>query len=1236
MKKLFTMLRCYGLLIILGGVSVGSAARAQASSQVTLFTLVNADTDQDIMPLQDGSKIVLSQTGSALNVRADVQPQTVGSVVFYLDGIRYVEGTRLYTLFGNRGNDYFPGTLSPGTHTLVAVPYGQPQGEGEAGKGKAIAFTVVEQANDPVPTTSEQVFFRINAGGGAVTTGLGRFTEDRFWTGATSTFSISNDVNILQTSHDVLYRTERTSLINNPADMYYRLPVPAGQYRVVLHFAELWWNLPYGAAGGEGSRLFDVMAEGQPVLTSFDLLALAPPLTAHTRTFLREVTDGQLDLRFISRENRATVAAIEVIRIQAAPTAQAGGHRTVSLPLAQLTIPGAGQASPGRTIAKYAWTKLDGPNVQMTNADRAHLKLTNLAAGTYHFRLTVTDNVGAKGTDEITLTVVAPPQDETYRLESLVLVNADTDQDIVTLNDGDTIRLAETGTALSVRVFSQPQKIGSVVFELGGRQYIENQEPYSMFGNMGENFFAGELPTGAQRLKVSLFREFGGQGTAAFTQTFALYVDDRPQVWTGEDQEVMLPAEEWQLGSRVEVIPGRTVQHYTWQQEDGPTVELVSPDAPRLLLRNLHAGLYRFRLTAQDNAGRTGSDVVSLLVMPDTNASVVPDPDPVTPRHRTWFVSTKGSDAQIGTQQAPWATLRHAIRQAAAGDTIRLAAGRYDEPGMVETNKSLAVIGAGREQTIIRWPTHIAPNYSEFSWMEHGLRFVGKPTEKVKGVLVRGMGFEGWSNAQGRRQNNGALFFKDCEDVKVEDIYATNFAVNAIWITRCENVEVGYYKGVNTSFGSFHYCFGQISFSQLKNGHFHHLEVYETVKRNGGYGITQIGQLPSSERNWIWNVLIEDSEFHVQPDNVWNGMGPNFSIELAGGFGHGNVEIRNNYMSAPCSFPGRPRRLDRTFYQGSEYALYFHHNHIRSYAGYGVEVGISDAIYAHNLIELLNESEAYLGIVGDVVAFANFKRAAADGSNIRENMKFVGNLVTGINNRFVQLEGGYENIEIYHNTMIFNNKSWANCEVISTRSASQPGRAQIRNNALIVQRRLTSPTNDQRIGLGRGQIEADHNLYYNVREMPANEGPHSERLLFGTELGFARQSEDLWEYYRPLPTSPLVRQADERVMGWADKGAVQITVTSSGRPAAGTMLAIETYPNPAQDLVNVSTSWENDAAVPVRLTLVDGYGKATVLDQTEALQTYTYQFSVAHLKPGVYYVHLQVGHQYSTQQLLKF
>lgn len=89
------------------------------------------------------------------------------------------------------------------------------------------------------------------------------------------------------------------------------------------------------------------------------------------------------------------------------PTANAGSDQTLSAGATTGTLSGSGSDSDG-TIAGYAWSQISGPNTAgITSPASASTGLTGLIAGTYVFRLTVTDNLGATGTDDVQITSVA-------------------------------------------------------------------------------------------------------------------------------------------------------------------------------------------------------------------------------------------------------------------------------------------------------------------------------------------------------------------------------------------------------------------------------------------------------------------------------------------------------------------------------------------------------------------------------------------------------------------------------------------------------------------------------------------------------------------------------------------------------------------------------------------------------------------------------------------------------------
>ncbi len=62
-------------------------------------------------------------------------------------------------------------------------------------------------------------------------------------------------------------------------------------------------------------------------------------------------------------------------------------------------------SDPDGYIASYKWTKVSGPSISMSNTTTSKLWASNLVAGTYYFRLTVTDNKGGTKYDDMKLVV---------------------------------------------------------------------------------------------------------------------------------------------------------------------------------------------------------------------------------------------------------------------------------------------------------------------------------------------------------------------------------------------------------------------------------------------------------------------------------------------------------------------------------------------------------------------------------------------------------------------------------------------------------------------------------------------------------------------------------------------------------------------------------------------------------------------------------------------------------------
>src|SRR5689334_9800845 len=109
----------------------------------------------------------------------------------------------------------------------------------------------------------------INCGGSDMVSSDGtRWSSDSYYTGGDLIYTGYSIVNT--NPQDLyLYRSARAGLYG---DFSYNIPVPNGNYTVTLKMAETQFS-------NKGERVFNVAINGLPVLSNFDILAHAAPLT---------------------------------------------------------------------------------------------------------------------------------------------------------------------------------------------------------------------------------------------------------------------------------------------------------------------------------------------------------------------------------------------------------------------------------------------------------------------------------------------------------------------------------------------------------------------------------------------------------------------------------------------------------------------------------------------------------------------------------------------------------------------------------------------------------------------------------------------------------------------------------------------------------------------------------------------------------------------------------------------
>lgn len=302
------------------------------------------------------------------------------------------------------------------------------------------------------------------------------------------------------------------------------------------------------------------------------------------------------------------------------PISNAGVDQSITLPTNEVFVIGSGTDSDG-TISSYAWTKVSGPsvfNIVQPNANSTYIN--SLVAGTYVFRLTVTDNLGATAFDDVTIVVNAtapanqPPvsnagANQTIQLptNSVTAVGSGTD------SDGTIASYAWTKISGTGGTITSPSSSSTTITGLSQGTYV-------------------------YRLTVT-----DDDGATAFDdlQVIVTAANVSPTANAGSDQTIELPTNTVTLTGSGTDSDG-TIAGYLWTKVSGPAGGAISsPTAQNTDITGLLQGTYVYRLRVTDNQGATGTDEVTITV----------DPAPPPSQPGNWVFSTNptpalGSDGQ--------------------------------------------------------------------------------------------------------------------------------------------------------------------------------------------------------------------------------------------------------------------------------------------------------------------------------------------------------------------------------------------------------------------------------------------------------------------------------------------------------------------------------------------------------------------------------------------------------------
>jgi hypothetical protein len=206
------------------------------------------------------------------------------------------------------------------------------------------------------------------------------------------------------------------------------------------------------------------------------------------------------------------------------------------------------------------------------------------------------------------------------------LVNADNDQDVTSLKDGDIIDLSTLpGEHLNIRATVSPSKVGSVVFNLDGNIHVENGFPYAAGGDVSGNYYPMILSPGTHTLTATPYSEHtpysgtvgnGKKGkslTIHFTIVRSALTQQRVGLQSPADKD-MIPIKTV-LRAMPNPFSDRTIVRFSIPQKDYTTVAVY--DIKGVLIKRLYQaqaeGDKEYRVEVNSKGWSSGRYIVRLV-----------------------------------------------------------------------------------------------------------------------------------------------------------------------------------------------------------------------------------------------------------------------------------------------------------------------------------------------------------------------------------------------------------------------------------------------------------------------------------------------------------------------------------------------------------------------------------------------------------------------------------------------
>jgi chitodextrinase len=547
------------------------------------FTLMNADTGTPLAgfeAIMDGAVVDLATLPTRrLNIRANTNPSTVGSVRFALNTTSNyrTETVPPYALAGDTEGAYNPWTPALGDYTLKGTPYSGGSATGAVGTPLTVHFQVIDsvQASDAtapsVPTglsadNTTASGFTLHWAASTDDVGVSGYEVFRDGTSAGTATATSKSLTGLapSTTYAITVRARDAagnwSAPSAPLDVTTSSAPPFGVDSVTLIDADTDEPVPGFETIPDGAVLdyatlptthLNFRANTSPAVIGSVRFALDANANFRTESTAPYAFAGDSAGNF-----NVWTPAVGGYTLSVTPYSGSGatGAAGAALTLHFQVTNGAPADSVAPSVpANVAADTLASTSFRLTwsastddagvtgyevfrdgvsagTANGTSKTITGLAADTtYAMTVRARDAAGNWSAQSSPLNVHTAPPPPTMTVQSFSLIDADTDQPVPgfeTIANGAAIARSSLPTArLNVRVNPSPATVGSVTIKLDSKTVTESVAPYAFFGDSGGDYKSGTIADGAHVVTAKPYSGANASGTAGTALTVSFTIE---------------------------------------------------------------------------------------------------------------------------------------------------------------------------------------------------------------------------------------------------------------------------------------------------------------------------------------------------------------------------------------------------------------------------------------------------------------------------------------------------------------------------------------------------------------------------------------------------------------------------------------------------------------------------------------------------------------------------------------